>query len=56
MLSSDFISLSCLINILRDVFLLEFSHSLDLIKVNYEASIVRVVESNTLSAKDSQVI
>lgn len=50
------VAFACLINILGDVLFLQFAHALDLIQINHEAGIVRVMQSDALSAEHGQVI
>lgn len=55
-LSSLLITLASLIHVLSDILLLQFSHPLNLVEVDDEAGIVRVVQTDALSAKHCQVI
>lgn len=49
--SKVFVTLSRLVYVLLDVLTLQLSHSLDLVEVDHEALIVRVIQLDAFSAK-----
>lgn len=54
--NSLLIAFASLVHILLNVLLLEFPHSLNLIKVHNEASVIRMMQTDTLAAEYSQMI
>jgi hypothetical protein len=55
-LLNGLVALASLILVLDDVLLLELTHALDLVQVNYEAFVVSMQRLDALSTKDIQVI
>ena len=50
------VPLACLIHVLCDIFLLKLAHALDLIEIDDEARVVRVMNPDALAAEYSEVI
>jgi len=50
------VPLACLIHVLCDIFLLKLAHALDLIEIDDEACVVRVMNPDALAAEYSEVI
>ena len=50
------VPLACLIHVLCDIFLLKLAHALDLIEIDNEARVIRVMNPDALAAEYSEVI
>ena len=50
------VALASLVQVLDHVLLLQLPHSLDLVEVDHEAGVVRVVQLDALATKNSEVV
>ena len=50
------VTFASLVHVLDDILLLQLAHTLNLVKVDYEALIVTMERLDTLTAKDVQMI